>query len=104
MQSYEEARWPHLSPARRDAVNRLRQARGQETIPPPKVDLYTPRPTSKIVPIDPNDPELIREIRAAGMMLGLRGDEGFEIRSAPGGDMAQRPRGFDAADEGFEIR
>ena len=35
--SYEEAKWPYLSPRRREAHNRLRQARGLPTIPPPAV-------------------------------------------------------------------
>src|ERR1700733_14522342 len=105
MASYEEDRWEYLSPRRRDAINRLRQARGQFTIPPPKVDRYTPPPPRPIVLADPNDPELIREIRARGMMLGLPdGDEGFELKPAPGFNLPQRDAGLDQRDEGFTIR
>jgi hypothetical protein len=104
MASYEEDRWPYLSPSRRDAVNRLRQARGQETIPPPKVDLYVAPPKRAITPVDMNDPGIIAEIRRHGSALGLgRGDEGFQIKSGPV-EAAPRARGMDDRSEGFSIR
>ena len=106
MASYEEDRWAYLSPSRRNAVNRLRQARGQQTIPPPKIDLYVAPPPRSIQPVDMNDPAIMREIRAHGAALGFqvgRGEEGFEIRSGP---VVQAPsmRREDSRDEGFSIR
>jgi len=105
--SYEHDRWEYFSPARRAAVNRLRQARGQETIPPPKVDRYVPPPSSAIVPVNPNDPDIIREIRAHGAALGLqvgRGDEGFTVKSGPVDSAPPSRGGPDSRDEGFSIR
>jgi hypothetical protein len=81
--SYEEVNWARLSPARRDAHNRWRQARGLPAIPPPAVDLYVaPQETP---PVRVPSAEDIKEARAAaqsflrppGMMLP--GAEGFYI-------------------------
>lgn len=102
--SYEEDNWDRLSPRFRDAHNRLRQARGLETIPPPKVDRYVAPQQRAVTAIDPNDPEVMREIRARAMALGIRGgDEGFTIKSGP---VEHGPSGRqrDGRDEGFSIR
>lgn len=78
--SYEEANWARLSPLRRDAINRLRQARGQSTIPPPKIDLYVPPRAPVLKPFDPSDPDFVRSVREFnGPILGPRGGEGFTI-------------------------
>jgi hypothetical protein len=79
--TYEETLWARLSPARRDAHNRLLQARGLPAIPPPAVDLYvapkeTP-PVRKFV-MDAEAQAAAREfLRPAGMMLP--GGEAFYI-------------------------
>jgi hypothetical protein len=81
--TYEEARWPYLSPTFRAAHNRLRQARGLPTIPPPLVDLYVAPPKPLIRPFDPTDKEVIEAIAEAKrfdgpMMMGPPGySEGF---------------------------
>lgn len=110
--TYEEARWPRLSPSFRAAHNRLRIARGLAPLPPPKVDLYVPpRVPAKL--IDPNAPEL----RAAAMeflaqpMMRTPGREGFQIRPAIGSNGAaesefkliDEPRPPAQADEGFTV-
>jgi hypothetical protein len=81
--TYEEANWARLSPTFRAAHNRLRQARGQATIPPPKVDLWVPPKAPLIKPFDANDPEFIKATRefvgAPMMMGGGRGEEGFTV-------------------------
>lgn len=80
--SYEEANWAKLSPVFRAAHNRLRQARGLDTIPPPKVDLYKP-PSRVLRPFDPNDREFIAASREfLGGSLMMPGGEGFEIKKA----------------------
>ena len=50
--------WAKLSPLFRAAHNRLRQARGLPSIPPPKVDCYK-QPRGSVRPVDPDDPEAI---------------------------------------------
>jgi hypothetical protein len=78
--SYEEANWARLSPVFRSTHNRLRQARGLEPIPPPKVDLYKPPPRI-LKPFDPTDPEFLAASREfLGHSLILPGGEGFEIK------------------------
>lgn len=80
--SYEEDRWPKLSPTFRAAHNRLRQARGQETIPEPKVDLYVKPRAPAIKPFDPSDPEFIAAARAfnGGILPGAHAQgDGFTI-------------------------
>jgi hypothetical protein len=58
--SYEEANWAKLSSLFRAAHNRLRRARGEPSIPEPKVDLYVPpQATSAPLPFNPADPEAI---------------------------------------------
>lgn len=62
--SWEESRWPTLSPKFRDAHNKLRVARGQQPIPPPKIDLYVPPRGPAPTPFDPSSKEFIAEMRA----------------------------------------
>ncbi len=78
--TYEEANWAKLSPKFRKAHNRLRQARGLSTIPPPKVDLYVAPKKSMIKPFDPTDKEFVSSVREfmGGTMMG-GGLEGFTI-------------------------
>lgn len=81
-QSWEEARWPTLSPAFREAHNRLRSARGQQPIPPPKIDLYVPPRGPVVTPFDPSDKEFIAEVRKfhGGAIPGAWAQgEGFSI-------------------------
>lgn len=78
-QTYEEANWHKLSPTFRDAHNKLRQARGLPTLPPPRIDMYVP-PAAVVRPFDPTDKEFVaatREFLGATMMGG--GNEGFTI-------------------------
>lgn len=78
--TYEEANWAKLSPEFRAAHNKLRQARGLETIPPPKIDLYVRPLAPAIKPFDPTDKEFVaatREFLGATLMGG--GNEGFTI-------------------------
>ena len=78
--SYEEAKWPYLSPRRREAHNRLRQARGLPTIPPPAVDMYVPPKAPLIKPFDPTDREFVQSARDyLGSTLMGGGKEGFTI-------------------------
>lgn len=78
--SYEETNWARLSPAFRGAHNRLRQMRGQETLPPPKIDLYVAPRAPVIKPFDPTNPEFLAAVREFnGPMFGPRGEEGFSI-------------------------
>jgi hypothetical protein len=75
--TYEEARWPYLSPKFREAHNRLRVARGLSPLPPPKIDLYVKPSTPLIKRIDENDPEYRAALREG---LGDKlpgGSEGF---------------------------
>lgn len=78
--TYEEANWPKLSPKFRAAHNRLRQARGLPTIPPPAVDLYVAPPKPLIKPFDPSDREFVAATREflGGTVMG-GGEEGFSI-------------------------
>jgi hypothetical protein len=83
--SYEEARWPFLSPRFRAAHNRLRQSRGLPSIPEPTIDRYIPPPRT-LKPWDPSDKEwlgAVREYDPQRIMLG-RGDEGFEVKQGVG--------------------
>lgn len=78
--TYEEANWPKLSPEFRLAHNKLRQARGLPTLPPPKIDMYVKPQAPAIKPFDPTDKEFVaatREFLGATMMGG--GNEGFTI-------------------------
>lgn len=79
-QTYEEANWDKLSPHYREAHNRLRKARGQQPIPPPKVDNYRP-PEPKIRAFDPTDREALAAARAfmGTPIMGPRGSEGFSV-------------------------
>lgn len=82
--SYEEANWAKLSPTFRLAHNRLRQAKGLPTIPPPVVDLYVKPKQPIIRPFDVSDKEVQVTIANAkffdsgGMIMG-GGNEGFSI-------------------------
>lgn len=86
--TYEEAKWARLSPAFRAAHNRLLQARGMPTIPPPKIDLYVPpRLKENVRVFKMDDPETQAAVRAAlrppdGTPMMLPGAEGFEDRGA----------------------
>jgi hypothetical protein len=78
--TYEEANWARLSPMFRAAHNKLRQARGLPTLPPPAVDLYVAPKTPLIKPFDPADKEFVaatREFLGPTLMGGQA--EGFTI-------------------------
>lgn len=80
--SYEEANWAKLSPAFREAHNRLRAARGMPAIPPPKIDLYVPRRGPPPVPFDPSNREFIaaaREFNGGRIPFAGAQGEGFTI-------------------------
>lgn len=78
--SYEETNWAKLSPAFRNAHNRLRQQRGQPTIPPPKIDLYVAPRAPALKPFDPTDKDFLAAAREfTGPIFGPRGEEGFSI-------------------------
>lgn len=78
--TYEEAKWPYLSPKFREAHNRLRQARGLPTLPPPAIDLYVAPPKPLIRQFDPADKEFVRATREfLGPTLMGGGNEGFLI-------------------------
>lgn len=78
--SYEEANWAKLSPAFRDAHNRLRQMRGQPPIAPPKIDLYVAPRGPELKPFDPSNPEFVAATRQfLGAPLPVKGEEGFSI-------------------------
>lgn len=116
--TYEEANWAKLSPKFRDAHNRLRQARGQETLPPPKIDLYVPPPPRQVRAFDPSNAEFIGAVRefhgGAVPFAGAQG-EGFTINgSAVSFNLNDEERARDAVrrsarvtqarvDEGFRI-
>lgn len=120
--SYETENWAKLSPRFRDAHNKLRVARGEPPIPPPVVDEYVPPPpSSKLITVDPTDPELVREYRAATARfdVALRGGlegfqikggkvEGLEVVELPGGlgyeGVIEGRRGPVHVTEGFTIR
>jgi hypothetical protein len=78
---YIKERWAHLSPRFRAAHNRYLQARGMETLPPPKVDLYVPPNVAVEVTAANHErsPEAVAAIRQymGGGIPGLRGSEGF---------------------------
>lgn len=78
--TYEEANWAKLSPHFREAHNRLRQARGLSTIPPPAVDLYVVPKAPVIQPFDPASKEFVAATREflGGTLMG-GGNEGFTI-------------------------
>lgn len=83
--TYEEANWAKLSPTFRATHNRLRQARGLPTLPPPKVDLYVAPPKPLIRTFDPTDKEFLaataefrRDMMGGGSLMG-GGLEGFTI-------------------------
>lgn len=78
--TYEEANWAKLSPAFREAHNRLRQARGLDTLPPPAVDLYVKPRQPLLRPFDPADKEFIKVTREfLGSTLMGGGEEGFSV-------------------------
>jgi hypothetical protein len=78
--SYEEANWAKLSPAFRNAHNRLRQLKGLPTIPPPKIDLYVPPRGPALKPFDPSNPEFLQSVREfTGPIFGPKGGEGFTV-------------------------
>jgi hypothetical protein len=79
--SYEEANWARLSPAFRNAHNRLRQLRGLPTIPPPKIDLYVAPHAPLLKPFDPTNPEFVAIARefVGSTLMGPKGSEGFTI-------------------------
>lgn len=78
--SYEEANWAKLSPNFRMHHNRLRQARGLPTLPPPKIDQYVAPQQPLIKPFDPTDKEFIRATREfLGPTLMGVGEEGFTV-------------------------
>lgn len=82
--TYEEWRWPHLSPLFRATHNKLRVARGLPPIPEPKVDLYKP-PPRVIRAFDPNDKDVAaaaRQFMGGGGIMG-GGSEGFMIDGKP---------------------
>lgn len=88
--TYEEANWAKLSPSFRKAHNRLRKAKGLETIPPPKVDLYVPPKLRKLAATEMNTPENKQAIREfLGTSMGPRGAEGFTIGGESGDQMLQ---------------
>lgn len=80
--TYEEANWATLSPGFRAAHNRLRQAKGLPTIPPPAIDLYVPRRAAPSKPFDPSNAEFVAAVRefhgGAIPGAGFQG-EGFAI-------------------------
>jgi hypothetical protein len=97
---FEEANWARLSPAFRAAHNRLRQARGVEPLPEPKIDLYVPPRGPRPLPFDPTNREFVAATREflGQPMMGPRGGEGFEIRQTPGvsvtPEQVEREEGF----------
>lgn len=114
--SWEEARWATLSPAFREAHNRLRTARGQQPIPAPKIDLYVPPRGPKVTPFDPCDKEYIAEIRkfnggaipgawAQGEGFSINGKEvSFALNDAERVvEQKVRAKQRAMADEGFKI-
>jgi hypothetical protein len=98
--SYESENWPRLSPAFREAHNRLRHAKGQSPIPPPVKDLYVaPPPRPMVQAVDASDPELQAEYRASTARFDavLRGGaEGFQINGSrvEGLEVVELPRGM----------
>lgn len=78
--TYEEANWAKLSPIFRATHNKLRQARGLPTIPPPAVDLYVKPAAPLIKPFDPTDKEFVAATREflGGTLMGGSA-EGFSI-------------------------
>lgn len=78
--TYEEANWAKLSPVFRTAHNKLRQARGLPTLPPPAIDLYVKPQAPLIKPFDPADPEFVKATREfLGPTLMGGGREGFTV-------------------------
>jgi hypothetical protein len=78
--TYEEANWAKLSPAFRNAHNRLRQTRGLSPIPPPKIDLYVAPRGPEVKPFDPSNPDFVAATRQfLGSTLPAPGNEGFTI-------------------------
>lgn len=78
--TYEEANWAKLSPVFRASHNRLRQARGLPTLPPPAVDLYVAPQKPLIMPFDPANPDFVRATREfLGPTLMGGGNEGFTV-------------------------
>lgn len=119
--SYETENWHKLSPAFREAHNRLLTAKGLSPIPPPIKDEYVAPPPRTIVSVDATDPELMREYRAATSRFdaALRhGAEGFQVKGGrvEGLEVVELPgnlgyegiregrRGNIQVTEGFSIR
>ena len=97
--SYETENWAKLSPRFREAHNRLRVARGEPAIPPPKVDLYVQPPPQPVRTVEVVDSELRAEYRAAtsrfDMML-RNGAEGFQVKGGKveGLEVVELPNGM----------
>ena len=119
--SYETENWHKLSPKFREAHNRLRTSKGLAPLPPPLKDEYVPPPPRPVLVVEANDPELMREYRAATSRFdaALRGGaegfqikggkvEGLEVVELPNGmgyeGMREGRRGAVHVSEGFTIR
>ena len=115
-QSWEEARWATLSPNFRNAHNRLRVARGQQPIPPPKIDLYVPPSGPKPTTFDPGDKEFIASVRqfnggripgawAQGDGFTINGRQvSFELNEAERKvERAVRAQQYADLDQGFKV-
>lgn len=84
-EEYVKANWARLSPKFRDAHNRYRQARGMETIPPPKKDLYVHKRGPTVKPYDFSSKEFLasaREFLGPQMVMGINSSE-VEVRNSP---------------------
>jgi hypothetical protein len=87
-QTYEEANWAKLSPAYREAHNRLRQQRGMSTIPPPAIDLYRPPVIRKADPKELEALEREQQIAKSQFLgqqrfMGPPTHEGFTLNGEP---------------------
>jgi len=85
-QSYEEANWAKLSPAFREAHNRLRQLRGLPPIPAPAIDLYRPRAIRRASPEELealNREQVAAKTQFLGRPLMGGGREGFTMNGEP---------------------
>lgn len=106
--SYETENWAKLSPAFREAHNRLRTAKGLAPLPPPAVDLYVAPPRRTLVVADGSDPELIAEYRRSTAEFDNRlrnGAEGFQVKGGKveGLEVVELPGnlGYEGLREGF---
>lgn len=81
---YVKANWAKLSPKFRDAHNRLRQMKGMETIPPPKIDRYVPKRGPVAKPYDFSDKEFqaaARQFMGPQIVMGVNTSE-IEVRDS----------------------